>query len=191
MRGSITREKEILLPKDETILFDRLKKTKFYNICKFILYTGLRKGEAVALTWEDIDFSKETIKVNKSLDYDNDVTKTTKTQSGIRTIPLFPKALETLQNIGIKQSGLVFEGIDAASLTNSLKYHSEKIGLDLAPHNLRHTFATRCLEAGIEPKVVQEWLGHKSYATTINTYSHTTGIIEKETEKMKTYLNLI
>lgn len=193
-----TRKKmEILLPEDEERLFADIKKTNrdLHDICLFILYTGLRKGEALALVWGDVDLENNKIDINKNMDYYNNEITQTKTESGARTIPLFPQTKTILVGMGVNnrnETERIFGKINGRSLTSNFQRFCKMYNLNISVHSLRHTFATRCLEAGIMPKVVQEWLGHKDYAITINTYSHVTDNTENgEIKKMQEYLTTL
>jgi integrase len=183
-------EKKILTREDETRLLERLESTEIKNIVIFLLYSGLRKGEALALEYSDIDFKKSIVRVNKALDGVSRTIQTTKTESGVREIPLLPKAREVIEReVGIVfKMGRIYHYINGDSLSNNFKHYAKQVGLDISIHNLRHTFASRCFDAGIDPKVVQKWLGHKSYATTINVYTHLFGF-GNETEKLSNYID--
>ncbi|WP_028988058.1 tyrosine-type recombinase/integrase [Thermicanus aegyptius] len=163
--------------------------------------TGLRIGEALALTWDDIDLVKGTLSVNKTLIYplntDPRVT-TPKTKSSIRIIKLDPETVrvmkeyrlnqkETILRYSFKRSelNLVFHQQDGRWLRINVvrEYMKEvcrRIGLpQLSPHALRHSHAVHLLEAGATIKYVAERLGHASIKTT-EKYLHVTQKIEKD-----------
>ena len=95
-----------------------------------------------------------------------------KSASSNRIAPLFDNVAELLK--GFKRKGdLVFHFIGKTACSRSFRRICDRIGFGkMSLHVLRHTFATRCLEAGVEGKVVQKWLGHAKYSVTIDTYSH-------------------
>ncbi|REK54058.1 MAG: recombinase XerC [Thermobacillus sp.] len=163
--------------------------------------TGLRIGEALALTWDDIDLIKGTVSVTKTLIYplntDPRVT-TPKTRSSIRTIKLDPETIramkeyrvnqkETILRYGFQRSdlNLVFHGPDGKWLRINVvrEYMYEvckRAGLPrLSPHALRHSHAVHLLEAGATIRYVAERLGHASIKTT-EKYLHVTKKIEKD-----------
>lgn len=132
---------------------------KYKNLFKFYLLTGCRRSEALLIKWSDIDYSNNTIFV-----------KGTKTYCAERKVPLFKQTKELLKNVP-KTSEYIFP-IQLNSLVCSFKRIQKKLSFNLKLHELRHTFATRCLESGISIKVVQHWLGHSNMALTANIYSH-------------------
>lgn len=176
-----------------------------------ILATGLRIGEALALTWEDIDFENKTLTVNKTQvehvirEDGKSVRKvnygTPKTKTGNRTIPLIPAAIDLLKEVrkkqedqrkklgkGYQQNNLVFCTFDGkvifiSNMERRVKLIAKRIGAeDVHPHTLRHTFATRGLENGIELKVMQVLLGHSKIDMTANIYTHV--LPEKKNESI-------
>lgn len=151
-----------------------------YLLC---LYQGLRLGEALALTYEDIDFAKMTLSINKSIDSLGELT-TPKTATSKRTIPLFKKTLALLNQGGcgsvFKYKRNVYQNT-MVDLCRALNLQGVSI------HTLRHTFATRCSEAGISAKTVQKWLGHSTLEMTLNVYTHVNADFEaKEVAKIDT-----
>lgn len=129
------------------------------SIFKFMLYSGVRRSEALNLKWADIDVGNSRIHIIG-----------TKTVMSDREIPIFPKLEELLQNIERKEGEEnVFGYKNADSITKAfvrLNITGHKL------HDLRHTFATRCIEKGVPMKYVQLWLGHSNYQTTANIYTH-------------------
>lgn len=148
----------------------------------FTLNTGVRIGESLALTWDDIDFSNKTININKS--YNQTLKKVTfpKSKNGFRVIPLFTQVERLLLmldnnkpllfNITIHQIKIAFENI------------YKLYGIKIHPHMLRHTFATSCLNHNVNSMVVQEWLGHASVKTTQDIYQHINSLNSADTNKM-------
>ena len=157
-----------------------------------LLYSGLRVGELCALTWKDIDFEERTIKVYKNaVEYaerdDNgksrSVLKTqnsTKTRSGMRTLPMTQKAFDALSELQ-KVTGQ-YEYIITSS--NGQRIRPSRLGqtfslilsaIDMdrvGLHTLRHTFATMLFNNGCEVKVVSDLLGHSNTKITENIYIH-------------------
>jgi integrase len=118
---------------------------------------------------------------------DSDIDKTnklikitgTKTDSSERIVPLLPQ-VESLQ--------FPLPRISKSRFQIAIREASKKLGLVITAHSLRHTFATRCREAGVDLKTYSEWLGHKQTGITIDLYSaHTTKeLFNKEAAKLKT-----
>lgn len=161
------------------------------ELVPFLIFTGLRIGEAIALEWKDIDYKHKTITVNKNVvevksketgKYILEKQDSTKTDSSTRIIPISNNAMECIKNlkeingdkrfIFASQTGQyispsnfnrMFRGIQKA-----LNYE-----VTLGLHSLRHTFATLMLNNGIDVKIVSELLGHSNVSVTYNIYIHT------------------
>lgn len=164
------------------------------------LYTGLRMGEGIPLRWSDIDLVKRTIRVNKKAIVRHDFSKHEakqevqnfcKTKSSKRTVMFTAGLAEVLaehketmkkraEDMGEEWSedSLVFLNtrgnmVYNRNLQESLYKIYKRAGIEGATmHTLRHTYATRCFEAGVDIKAVSEQLGHKDVKTTYNTYVH-------------------
>lgn len=179
--------KDALTEEQITRLLDNTTGVFKYAI-EFLLATGLRKGEMLALTWSDIDYDAKTISVNKSYSISLKSVNTPKTESGKRVIPLFKKAQEVLSNFEYRQ-GVIFKDLQK-SLDRNWNAVCKKINLDARIHNLRHTFASRCYALGIDLKVIQGWLGHQDVATTSNVYSHLSeDVMTKSIAKLDTLID--
>lgn len=187
-------EKQVeLLLNQSTIKYNN-GKSKYrlgYGI-QLLLYTGLRIGEALALTWEDVDIQNKTIKVNKNLKQvknrdDNQsvykiiIQNSTKTNSGTRIVPLNNKSIEALKQIKeiTGQYKYVFStetGNNVSSRTCDRMFRKiqENCGFKeiYGVHALRHTFASLLFKKGVDVKTVSEILGHKDVSVTYNTYIH-------------------
>lgn len=162
-----------------------------------LLYTGLRKGEALALTYQDIDYENETININKSLYYERGKgyapkIKKPKTKSGIRSIPLLKdlKAFLPYQDIGIVFPGKQGSYMPSWEYDTAWKNYSKEAGISCTAHQLRHGLATFLFEAGIDEKDAQEILGHADISTTKNIYTHIRDSRRKQTaEKLNEYIS--
>ena len=167
---------------EQTILTGN--KLKLYGIL-LCLYTGLRIGELLALEWQDIDFSKEEISVNKTChDGKNSngvfcrLTDKPKTFSSIRTIPIPKQIIPYLKTLKKENKGkYVIEGkgecLSVRSYQKTFSCLLKKLKIEHKRfHSLRHTFATRALECGMDVKTLSEILGHKNPNITLNRYAH-------------------
>ena len=138
----------------------------------FLLATGLRVGEALALTFADIDFHDKTVSVNKNVVFiegkriDQD---TTKSAAGVRIVPI-PEEVMNLLPKRTDDQDLVFP-YAYSGVRSALRRISNALGFTVTAHLLRHTYATRLEEAGISPKMKQYLLGHASLDMTQNTYT--------------------
>lgn len=146
----------------------------------FALLAGMRRGEICGLKWEDIDFDQNTITVRRSVDYSNPslpLVKTPKTAAGVRTIPLLSLLRERLLRISPRNpETFVCSGTEEPpQLTSTTYYYRQlfqrKYNIKAGLHQMRHSYATRAFEAGLDAKQAQSLLGHASVKTTMDIYT--------------------
>lgn len=182
------------LTKDQTReLVDAVRDNRYYVAVKLLAETGLRRGEALALKWSDIDLDKQTLWVRGTLARTDKGLYVTspKTQASVRQIHLSTHLAGLLkshllaQSVEIAQAGnkylqkgFVFatrtgEPVDPRNLQRSVQIACKKAGLPVvSPHTLRHSAATMMLEAGIPIHVVSRQLGHSNINITVDIYGH-------------------
>jgi len=178
-------------------------------VFRLLAYSGMRIGEALALSWEDISFEDKTVNINKNLSQTKDsfVVSTTKTRSSNRIITLDDKTLYTLKKWrlrqrellltnGVTQINFIFTGYAGEMVYRTDVYQrskrlADKAGLqNIGCHGFRHTHATILFEAGISPKEIQNRLGHSDISMTLDTYTHLTKQMEKSTvDKLMKYMD--
>lgn len=207
-KATFKPEREIVaLESDEVRAVERIAEMKNKNgrpcimqahALVFLVHTGLRCGEFLALKWSDIDFESRIVTVNKNLSmvYDRDKDgvrikhkkariKCTKTASGNRIVPLNTKAIAALNSLKAvyREMDIVSDSVavtrkgttlSSDQLRRVLRRVLAYAGIDkpFTLHQLRHTFATQALNAGIPITVVSKWLGHANISVTYNTYIH-------------------
>lgn len=156
----------------------------------FLLHTGLRRGEALAIQGSDFDFKNNTISVTKSVyyKYDKPFIKQPKTAAGVRTVPLLPALKEVLPKLKPNELLFNYEGelYHNKRFETQWKHYCRDTGIDCTPHQLRHAYATRLYEIGVDEKSAQYLLGHADSATTRDIYTHLT-----EKKKLQTAQLLI
>lgn len=188
-------------------LMDRkIDNCKYKNVFLIQMFMGLRIGECLALTLKDIDLQNRRINISKTLTRDEIgnviMAKRTKTYSGKRSVPIPEFLMDSLieqMRFSKKQNNnpekLLFKpdyrnytdrGNVNTELKRILKNH---FGItDITTHSLRHTFGTRCIEAGMAPIVVKKLMGHKDIRVTLNTYTSVyDSFKEREIEKVNRY----
>lgn len=150
------------------------------NFLGILFFTGMRSGELLALTWEDIDFSTDTISISKTVaeGYINSA----KTASSERDIEMLDKAKEYFkkqQFITGLQGSYLFLNYKKTHYTNNAWFYTnfkkllEKCGINQRSlHNTRHTFASLMLNNGIDPLWVSRTLGHNNLHVTLKIYTH-------------------
>ncbi|RGH54894.1 site-specific integrase [Ruminococcus sp. AM36-2AA] len=169
------------------------------RFCLIVLYTGMRIGEAYALTWDDVNFKRNVIRINKSMERIKIngkyqwITDTPKKPASIRVIPMSNIAKEQLLYLKMISPGNAAKGTDTifvtdsnippsqSSLTRTLKAILTRAEINpngFGLHDLRHSFGSMLLEKGwetnhpVDIKVISELLGHDDVSTTYNTYLH-------------------
>lgn len=195
------------LPDDSTIEIIKQSVDRPFGLFPFMLiYTGLRRGELLALRYEDIDFNTNTINVTKSVHYqpNQPLIKATKTATSFRKVILLDVLSDKLD---AKGKGYIFGGdkpltksefrrrwknwcIDVGLVKTEVKKLKNKRGKEyerkeykttLEPHQLRHYYATVLYEAGIQDKDAQKLLGHSNIQTTRDIYTHIRDSRQSET----------
>jgi len=142
-------------------------------------YTGLRRGELIALRWRDVDFERSAIRVAGS--YANGHLTTPKSGHG-RVVPMVPEVAEALARLSQRDEGtgdddLVFCGefggyLDGSALRRRFVAAQERAGLrQIRFHDLRHTFGTLAVRGAESIVELQNWLGHAEVRTTMR-YTH-------------------
>lgn len=148
--------------------------TLFY----LLFYTGMRIGEALALTWDDISFEDHTISINKTYNRINkkDVITSPKTRKSVRSITIFPYLEQILAKYKKGLYGSKNDRIFNTTQTNAgvfLRKYQDRTGLPyIRVHDLRHSHVSMLVELGFNPVAIAERLGHESIKITLDTYSH-------------------
>ena len=176
---------------------------KIHAFFRLLVYTGIRRGEALALTWQDIDMQNNIIKINKNLSRGIDnrlMINAPKTKSSLRNISVDKETIHLLQQwrkeqlsqlkeLGYKPKSkqLVFSSTDNdyIQLGQPLKWLvkiQKKYDLEpLSVHGFRHTHCSLLFEAGASIKEVQDRLGHSDVKTTMDIYAHLTEQTKEKT----------
>lgn len=185
-----------LTEEEQKRFMQEAKKEWLYELLALLLCTGMRVGEASALTWSDIDYVNNVIHVTKTISRTEEGTYTVgtpKSKTSIRDIPMTAAIKDILKSQKEKQDmmhgnvvklsqsvfenlygGMVFNASVNKAITNTLE-RMEKQGKHIehfSAHALRDTFATRYIEQGGSPQVLKTILGHGSLAMTMDLYSH-------------------
>lgn len=184
------KQVEVFTLEEQKSYTQALATEKYGLLFHLTLNTGMRLGEVIGLKWDYIDLNNGIITisetVNRSKVYNKDgtyenklITKSPKTSKGKREIPIPSFLLKYLRSLKLRSTtDYVFSTSNGTPLTaeNVRKYHlrickKAKIK-EISFHALRHTYATRLIEAGEHIKTVQELLGHADITTTMNIYTH-------------------
>ncbi len=151
------------------------------------LYSGIRIGELCALRWEDVDFKKNCLTINKTIqrvyikDKNKNISKviitTPKTKNANREIPINKDFLEILKKVKSDKEHYILTGNEKYIEPRTYRKYFNKVLDELKIkhfnfHSLRHTFATNCISLGVDYKTVSELLGHANVNITLNLYVH-------------------
>lgn len=182
-----------------------IEKEPYKNIFLIQMYMGLRIGEVLALSTENIDLGDKKLYVKRTLTNDKEFAiilgNKTKTYSGNRTLPipdfLIPIFEEQVKYTNENLHNLIFTNNDNYIRTSEINKELKRIfkeelkvsSENISTHCLRHTYGTRCIEAGMTAVVLQRLMGHKDVTVTLNTYTSVFNKFkEDELEKVNIYL---
>jgi integrase len=189
------KESEALDPIQVRALLSAASGDRWEALYVSALHTGLRRGEALGLLWEDVDLEEATLSVRRSLDVDGTL-KSPKNPASRRTLKLAPRALAALKAHKARQNeerlkagdvwedhNLVFPNTIGKPMNAGNFYRRdfqpllERAGLGsegFTFHSLRHTFATTLAAKGVHPSTAQKMLGHSDIRMTLAIYTHAT-----------------
>jgi integrase len=164
------------------------------------LSTGLRRGEMIGLRWGDVSLTERVIDVRRSIcpydDVDDDESLTTKTEAGERVVPLFPDALEALEElyqlagspadddpvfttvepkpaVNGRRASVPGGVLSPRMVTKAFRRYADRAGLsEITLHDLRHTTITRLIDQGAPINLIAAIAGHSKTSTTTDVYGH-------------------
>ncbi|MCD8369508.1 MAG: site-specific integrase [Clostridiales bacterium] len=210
----------VMTEEEQKLFLQYARNSAYYPMFELALFTGMRSGEIRGLQWSDVDFKNRIIHVTHTLVYVEHRYQldSPKTGSSEREIPMLDNVYKLLKEHRKEQMELseltaglftVQEGFENLVFINPGGYpvnrdrfkkaidqvvdEIQKDGYPFAqitPHTFRHTFATRSIEMGIPPKVLQTILGHHDLSTTMDTYAHVLpDTKKKEMEKLSALIS--
>ena len=195
---------------------EAIKGHQFENVYFVTLFTGLRQGEVLGLSWDCVDFSNNMLLINKQLRHDPDRTPSYSLDSTKRGkerhIAVAPRVMEILkvqrawQKKCAEHAGSAWDNSWNLVFTNELGRHLchetvyrnfkrivRSIGLDKARfHDLRHTYAVAALESGDDIKTVQDNLGHATASFTLDVYGHVSKLMKmRSAQNMQHFIDKV
>lgn len=201
---------KFLEPHEISILLDKIKSTNCWHwffFTKFLLLSGLRPGEAVALNNDDIDLVKRIIYVNKTYDSANKIITTPKTSCSIREVYIQDELLKLINDITLysnekrlennKDNSCLFVNpsgnmIEYYAFCKFLRENSNLIqDKILTPHTLRHTHASLLLAEGVSVDTISRRLGHENSKITKEIYLHITEKLKQKDNEQINGINLL
>ena len=217
-KGGEKKERRVLTKEEQSTFLAYAKQSQYARIFEFALSTGMRGGEIKGLLWENVDFQKKLIYVKVTLNKDGIgfYLGSPKTSSSVRTIPMMDNVYALLKKQKTWQAemrlklgeewkpcdglnNLVFttnvgSPIDKEYLKNSMDGIVKRINADgiefehITMHTFRHSFATRCIESGMNPQTLKAILGHSKLSMTMDLYAHV--LPDTKAEEMQKIANL-
>ena len=195
-------EMQTMTEEDISRFLNEARKGDYYSLFYIYLFTGIRRSEALALRWSDVDLLGCQLSINKTMQVlNNKVTfKSPKTPNSRRLVALSPSTCVVLrlhreaqnkirkykEDLPVSDDDLVFCQSDGKPyLPNTISHAwiklTKRCGLEgVRLHDARHTHATLLFKSGVSAKVIQERLGHSSVAFTMNTYAHVSPGMQKQ-----------
>ena len=169
-----------------------------YDVAIFMMETGARVGEALAVCWEDVNWNRRSIRINKTFvrlgnQKRQFIQNSAKSYTSNRNIPLSTSAMALLKYLYENKSGssdYIFHDENGSPLSyEAMRWHITKACNEsnvpyLGQHVFRHTFATNCYNRGCDVKILSKLLGHADVAVTYNTYIHLYGDTLEEMRKV-------
>ena len=204
-KGKAKKERVVFTKEQQELYMQYAERSYLCNLFQLAILTGMRNGEICGLLWSDVDFKNKVIHIRHTLTpnegggWRND---TPKTKTSKRDIPMIGKAYNILKrqekeykrmrgNISkINNDDFVFsalgEPISRKRITHEIEVMLQNMEADKTDfpyftlHTTRHTFATRCIESGMQPKILQHIMGHATLSMTMDLYSHVLPDTKKE-----------
>ena len=199
-----SKEMTVLSVEEMVRVIDAARNSVLFMPVLLAATTGMRRGEALAVRWRDIDLDRGTLQVVRSLEQTKEGGlhfKAPKTKRSRRVIFLAPTTIPTIREFKAAQArerlkqGKAYEDNDLVCchadgtplipniVSNLFGRLVAKLGLDVRFHDLRHSHITQFLRKNIHPKIVSERAGHSNVSTTLDLYSHVVEGLQEEAAK--------
>ncbi|WP_414646349.1 site-specific integrase [Clostridium botulinum] len=176
--------KKALTKKEVSVLLNKLKDHRFYIVAFMAANTGMRMGEILGLTWNDVDFKNNTLNVNKQwkiLKNRKSGFGSVKSKNSNRIIPISKNVVNKLKNYKKNNPTDIYNRVTPFNASSIDKYLNSELRelAGISMHELRHTYATLLISSGIDFKTAAKILGH-DVEQTMRTYSHVTDDMMKK-----------
>lgn len=181
-RGKATEEVEALTQAQVDELLRVASKYSIYPFIYLVLHTGLRRGEACALTWHDVDFEGQVIHVRSHLvpgpGGTQQIVSGAKTKAGVRDVPMPLSLMAYLKTRRASSRSIyVVPNADGGlmsieSVSSRFETLNRHLSFHVHAHQLRHTYITHLFEAGLDVEEIKTIAGHESVMMTLGIYTH-------------------
>lgn len=176
-RGTAKKEINFITADEFNIFIEHESNIVYKCFFTILFYTGMRLGELWCLKWDDIDFERMEISINKAYNPKNGAETVPKTNKSNRKIKISKKVYETLTIMKqYKKDEYIFgvEKITGTTLRRKCSNNYKQVNSQkkLRVHDLRHSFASMCINNKVPIEIISEYLGHESISTTLDVYGH-------------------
>ena len=190
----VHKEMQVITEEQAEAIFSALQNTYAWLPTLIAYHTGMRRGEILALSWDNVDLDKATIKVSRSFslrDATGPLFKEPKTRAGRRTVDVGHTLVKALQKHRKEQMEAKLAAgenwnneynlvctrdngsyISPNALSEFFTYKAEQLGIDMTFHGLRHTHVSMLIKAGVPVNVISSRIGHSNPSVTHDVYSH-------------------
>ena len=176
-KGSKKKEINFLTVDEFNNFINQEKNIIYKNFFTILFYTGMRLGELWCLNWEDVDFEKNTISINKSYNPSNGNETVPKTNKSNRDIKMPNQVIKSLKEmLNYKTDKYIFgtKKITGTTLRRRCDNNCKSANIDknIRIHDFRHSFASMCINKDIPIRIISNYLGHENISTTLDIYGH-------------------
>lgn len=175
----LKHQKREMASHDDLAIIKEGLQLEFGLFAYVILCTGLRRSEALALQWKDVNLKKRTISVNKSIYYSGNtpLLKAPKTEAGKRTVPIIDALLPYLSpgepnEFVFTSDEFPGDPLHKHTYERLWSHYQKESGIQCTPHQIRHAYVTMLWEAGVEAEIAMKLTGHAQISTMRDIYTH-------------------
>ena len=174
-RGVVKPQIQFLTYTEFVNFIDQEENDLYKDFFTLLFFTGMRRGELLAITNDDIDLINKQIRINKAINPKNGSEATVpKTNKANRIIPMTSDVYKTFSKYKLENTIFGLDKIKPSTLTRKCKLNCKNanINKNIRVHDFRHSFVAMCIESGVQIEKISEYVGHENISTTYDVYSH-------------------